>query len=251
MDKDILKFYSSIANEYDDFTSFSERLSSQSIIIEKIIEKYNIKEALDAGCGTGLYSILLAKAGVKVTAVDISREMIRKLNMNAQKSNLKIETLVCDLSNINKYLEQKFDAIFCLGNTIPHILKLTQLHKVYKSFFRVLKPEGVLIVQQLNYDKLLKYKEQIQNIKLVNDKIYVRFYDYGQSMINFFILMIDLRNSSKSSLEKILLKPYLLPEHKEYLEKVGYKKISLYEDLSMNQKYRRYKSKDLVIVAVR
>lgn len=251
MNKDILKFYSTFVNEYDDITSFNERLSSQSLIIDKIIEKYNIKEALDAGCGTGFYSILLAKAGVKVTAFDVSSEMVNKLIRNAKKLGVKVNTLVCDLLNVDKNLNKKFDAIFCLGNTIPHILKLSELFRVYKNFFNLLKPNGVLIIQQLNYDRILKYKEKLQNIKTMKDKVYVRFYEYEEALINFYILMVNLKEPQNSLLEKVLLRPHLTIEHKKYLLKAGYRKIYFSSDLGMDQKYNKYKSKDLVITAIR
>lgn len=251
MNKEIKKFYSAFVSDYDDITSFNERLISQRLIIEKLVEKYNIKEALDAGCGTGIYSILLAKSGVKVTAVDISKDMVKKLNHNASKLNVKINTIVSDLKNIDQYLKQKFDAIFCLGNTVPHILKTSDLFRIYKNFFRFLKPSGVLIVQQLNYDRILKERETIQNIKLANDKIYIRFYDYDKIFINFFMLVVDMKHSQRCLLEKVLLKPYLSKDHKKYLMEAGYQKIYFSSDLSMSQSYEKYRSKDLIIVAFR
>jgi len=63
---------------------------------------------LDMGCGSGLLTILAAKAGAKVTAVDRNPSAIRLTEMNAQTNGVKIECVVSDLF---QRINERFDLI--------------------------------------------------------------------------------------------------------------------------------------------
>lgn len=64
------------------------------------VEQYvkPLSRVLDAGCGSGALSVPLAKAGYKVTGLDISQNMIDVFK--AQAKNLSIRTQVGDLRNL-------------------------------------------------------------------------------------------------------------------------------------------------------
>lgn len=51
------------------------------------------KRVLDAGCGYGFYSILLAKRGAMVTGIDISEKMIALAKNNAEKASVECQFL--------------------------------------------------------------------------------------------------------------------------------------------------------------
>src|SRR5689334_22665004 len=66
---------------------------------------------LDAGCGTGLFSLALARRGLDVTAVDIAPQMVAatlELARSAGQSN-RISALTGDLERIGG----SFDAVVC------------------------------------------------------------------------------------------------------------------------------------------
>ena len=69
------------------------------------------KNILDLGCGLGRHAILFAKNGFKITACDLSEYGVNHLNEWADKENLKIETVVCDMLKL-PFSENSFDAIF-------------------------------------------------------------------------------------------------------------------------------------------
>lgn len=66
------------------------------------------EEILDAGCGAGLYTELIAHAGARVTALDASAPMLQAL-----RQRLAVETMHADLTAVR--LEPRFDRIACLG----------------------------------------------------------------------------------------------------------------------------------------
>lgn len=70
---------------------------SESEIVIPLLRNVKDKKILDLGCGTGRYSIALAKKGAIVTAVDFSDEMMAVAKKNAKKANVKIHFQQIDL----------------------------------------------------------------------------------------------------------------------------------------------------------
>jgi len=58
------------------------------------------EKALDAGCGTGTYSIELAKRGARVTALDASSEMIERARDNTEKAGASVDFIKADALKI-------------------------------------------------------------------------------------------------------------------------------------------------------
>ncbi|MBM3162983.1 MAG: magnesium protoporphyrin IX methyltransferase [Chlorobi bacterium] len=73
---------------------------------------------LDAGCGTGLFSIRLAKAGYKVKAVDIASQMVEKARTDATKESVagNIEFEVNTIESVRG----TYDAVVCFDVLIHY-----------------------------------------------------------------------------------------------------------------------------------
>lgn len=73
---------------------------------------------LDAGCGTGLFSIRLAKAGYRVKAVDIASQMVEKSKADATKAgvagNIDFEV------NTIESVKGTYDAVVCFDVLIHY-----------------------------------------------------------------------------------------------------------------------------------
>src|SRR6266550_406066 len=98
--------------------------------------------ALEIGCGTGAFSRRLAQRAQRVTAIDLSSEMIRVArSRSTQLSNIDFEVadvMSCDLP------AEHFDCIATIA-TLHHLPLRTALLKLIGS----LRPGGVLIVLDL------------------------------------------------------------------------------------------------------
>ncbi|AFM00292.1 MULTISPECIES: class I SAM-dependent methyltransferase [Desulfitobacterium] len=94
---------------------------------------------LDAGCGSGLTVCQLAKSkGCKIIGVDINSQMIEKARQRAEHEEVAhlAEFRVADVNSL-PFPDNHFDWVMCESITV-----FLDKEKVYKEFFRVLKPEG-------------------------------------------------------------------------------------------------------------
>ena len=98
---------------------------------------------LEAGTGPGFFAILLAGAGYRVTAVDLTPSMLAQAKENAGPLAEKIEFLEMNAEALT-FDDASFDAVVSRNLTwdLPHP------ETAYREWRRVLKPGGLL----LNFD---------------------------------------------------------------------------------------------------
>src|SRR5512135_1969492 len=90
-DGGIVAFYDSLASDYDAMTGFEKRLVQERPYFHRLVDRYGLTSAVDAGTGTGMHALLLAQLGVRVTAVDVSPEMLRRLSGHAREMQVEID----------------------------------------------------------------------------------------------------------------------------------------------------------------
>ncbi len=243
-----MNFYASLAEDYDDLTRFSERLKSEESLLRKWIDPEAVKTVLDSACGTGLHAIIMAGMGIKVTGVDVSPEMIGKAKANAVNSKACVSWHVEDMRHFEN-IHGKFDSIICLGNSIPHLLDEKDLDATLSGFGNMLSPKGFILLQMLNYEKVLNNKDRIVGINRKEGREYIRFYDFNGSLINFNILtVIENQGVLTHSLQSTMLKPYRKNDMAFALKKNGFAKTCFYGGLDQSE-YSAENSPNLVIMA--
>jgi len=94
------------------------------------------KEVLDLGCGTGVYTKILAKKGAKVKGIDISEKEIEI----AKRINPKIEFKVGNAEKL-PYKNEEFDIVLA-ALVLEHF---KNWNKVLKEINRVLRKNGLFV----------------------------------------------------------------------------------------------------------
>ena len=249
---DPLVFYDLLAADYDALTGFESRFDRERPAFQAIVNRYRIRTAMDAGSGTGFHSLLLAQLGVAVTAVDISQKMLDGLAAHAKSMNLSVAMVESSFDSLQEKAAGRFDALFCLGNTLPHALTAAGLRRAMESFASVIRPGGSLFVQLLNYDRILALRERVQNVKECGAVTYVRFYDYDQpgGLIMFNLLKLEKKESVQHSLMTVPLLPIRSGELRHVMEATHFDDLRFYGGIAM-EKYDEGVSRDLFVVATR
>lgn len=261
--KSISNFYDELSEDYADMIEFSEKLEKEKGIFESIVSEYKIKKCLDAGCGVGLHSIILSRFGVDVLGIDISASMVEKAKKLSQMLGVPAKFEVLDFSAIKDKYREEFDLVLCLGNTLPHLLNEKDLLVALRNFYNALRDNGVLILQVLNYDKIMEMEERIIGIRETSEKIFVRFYDFEPTIVGspslrvfeirkdflkFNVLIIDKAKNYAYKLITTRIKPIKSEELCKKLHMVGFKSVEIFGDLLRNE-YSSESSKNIVIFA--
>ncbi len=250
-------FYDALASSYDAMTSFPKRFVQERPFFHLLVERFRIRTAVDAGCATGFHSILLAQLGVHVTAVDVSPKMLKEVERHAADLHVSIKRVESTFQKLRLHLKSEFDALFSMGNSLAHVLDRDELNLSLKNFFAVLKPGGVLFLQNLNYHRIMMKRERVQSVKESGETTFVRFYDYKEDaarqtavgLVLFNILTINrTNNGAQQTLNTIRLRPVLRDELVQLLEEAGFVSVNVYGGISLED-FQPEVSKDLVVLA--
>lgn len=244
-------FYDALASEYDSMTRFRQRLQGEAEMLQHWRGRYGFDSALDAACGTGLHAVVLARMGVKTAAADPSAGMLDQARRHAEEQAVDVELIQTDFAGLKNRLSRRFQAVLVLGNSLPHVLSRDDLAASLRGLAEAIENEGVLIIQLLNYERILANRERIVGVNRDQDKYFVRFYDFLEQLLQFNVLVITAAGEKISHrLNSTLLKPYRLPELAQSLEASGLRVTETFGDMKFSP-FEPMSSPNLVIVAKR
>lgn len=139
-----------IAERYDAW--YVEKLGNfvDQVETEAALELFSPRSGmtlLDAGCGTGNFSLKLARQGCHVLGVDISPDMLSIARHKAEQEQLSIEFLEMDLYDLH-FADHSFDGVF----TMAAWEFIKDEERAFAEMYRVLKPGGKLLLGTINLD---------------------------------------------------------------------------------------------------
>jgi len=241
-------FYDELAFDYDEMISFDKAIDKKKFLLENFINS-DTNTAADIGCGSGVDSIALSLTGLKVVAFDPSSEMLKVAVSNSKRMNVKPDFHNSTADKIPKEFDNNFDLVLSLGNTFANISN-DKLQKSIQRCFDILKPNGQLIIQILNYKQILADKQRIVNITEGKDKFFIRFYDFNDEQIVFNILIFSKSNISEYKLSSAEIYPHNAEFFESGLTISGFNNIHFYGDLKLSE-FIPSQSKDLIIRAIK
>ncbi|MDR0968068.1 MAG: class I SAM-dependent methyltransferase [Holosporaceae bacterium] len=172
------------ANRVD---AYEEHMKSIDGLLEAYAEMArtlptNVATLLDLGCGTGLEleEIFKLHQNVKVTGIDITREMLEKLR---EKYNDKQIELICASYVDRDFGLESFDAAISF-KTMHHLTR-EQKRNVYSAVRRALKPGGCYIecdYMVLTQSEEDRYFAENRNLRESHGAADGEFYHYDAPM---------------------------------------------------------------------
>ncbi len=149
-------FYDALAPLFDVMTDWEARLASEGPFLREQLETIAARRVLDVACGSGGHALWLARQGYEVMGVDASPAMIALARQKATAAGLPVSFAVADLADLPT--TARFDAVLCLGNSLPHLLTAEALLLALQQMAAALRSGGLLLLQNLNYD--LRWRQQ-------------------------------------------------------------------------------------------
>lgn len=169
------KFYTTIADYYEEIFPVTE---SRISFIESFIQKGD--RILDVGCATGSLTIALArKEGTVLTGIDYNLDMIEIARRNAKKKDVAVDFRQMDMRRLtNEFDPDSFDVILCLGNTLAHLSDRGDIKQYIKNSAEILKKGGLLVIQIVNFDRIIKQKIKELPGKETQKVEFYRYYEF-------------------------------------------------------------------------
>jgi glycine/sarcosine N-methyltransferase len=189
---------------------------------------------LDIGCATAALDIELAKSGFSIYALDIDEDMISRAKEKAMKEETEIDFRLGSMLELEKiYADTKFNLILCFGNTIAHLEDTGQVETFLKECYAVLNNNGKIIVQMINYDRILK--ENIEKLPLIDNEIvkFERYYERTCKKINFRTLL-TVKSTNEIYENNTVQNPLLQFELLNSFLECGFPKIEMYSDFKFS-----------------
>jgi glycine/sarcosine/dimethylglycine N-methyltransferase len=149
------EYVMAFVDKWDELIDWRGRAESEGQFFIDILRARGKQSVLDVAAGTGFHSVRLTEAGFDVVTADGSAAMLAKAFANAQKRGLILKTVQADWRWLNRDINGKYDAIICLGNSFTHLYEESDRRRALAEFYAALKHDGILILDQRNYDAML------------------------------------------------------------------------------------------------
>jgi len=155
-----MRAYETLAVSYDRLTNDVDYRATVDFYYE-ILKQEGVKprSAVDLACGTGSVTVLLAEKGLRVTAVDLSEEMLivaRQKAMELENQPLFLRQNLRDL-----YLPRGVDLAVCALDSLDYITNPADCAQAIRRVYKVLNPGGIFIFDVNTPEKLRAMDGQV------------------------------------------------------------------------------------------
>jgi len=236
--KEAVPLYDPFSADYDRFVNWKERLAYELPFVEKQLTASGARRILDTACGTGMHAIALAQRGYDVTGADLSVGMIERARDNAAAVGSEARFVVAGFGELTERVGDGFDALLCLGNSLPHVLTADALRETLTDFAAGLRPGGLLFIQNRNFDAVMtsraRWMPPQAHREGSREWLFIRFYDFnpdGTLAFNILTLRRDEVGEWTQQIEATTLRPLLHAELLDAVAAAGFSDAACYGDM--------------------
>lgn len=246
--------YDEFSQSYDLMVDWGGRLEREEPFFRELFRRAAARRVLDVGAATGGHAIRFAEMGLEAVGVDPSAEMVRLAEARAAGRE-RVCFLQAGFGQLRRRVGAGFDLVTCLGNTLPHALTRRALERALRDMASVLRPGGLLAIQQLNYDRILTERRRFlgvsPGVRIGSDILFFRFYDFHGLRLTFNVATFEKRAEGWDyRVDSTPLRAIRQQELGEALAGAGFGPVQWYGALSL-EPFEPATSGDLVVVAER
>lgn len=158
---------------------------------------------LDAACGTGMHAVMLAGSGLRCAGADLSAVMIERARENARSAGVHVDFRIGAFGELPPSFSGQFDLVLCVGNSLPHVLDDQSLRRTLLDFSRVMSPAGTLVIQNRNYDRVLKERVRFMPVTSrahgADETLFLRITDFPRGegdLVDFTMVCLKKRHGA-------------------------------------------------------
>lgn len=207
---------------------------------------FNGKKGCDVGCGSGKFTIELAKRGYEVVGLDPSALMIEKAYINARKQGISIPFALMDAEKL--LLNGKFNFITAVCDVVNY---LKNPQNFFKKAYEYLDKDGILFFDVSSEYKLRKILGNNTFSDEENGSLYVWNNFLGKNYVDLELSFFKKDKDGKYIRYDENQRQYI---HKSVdlvncLKEIGYSQVFIYSDFDKQEEKKT--SERLYFVAKR
>jgi len=249
--------------DYRRVIAWKARIEREGPFLTALLERAPDRSVLDVGCGTGEHTAFFSRLGARSVGLDRSETMIAAARDHETDGNSSSSRFfVGEATTMHETLasESPFGLALCLGNMLPHLLAREELDLLLTGARSVLAPGGLLLVQLLNYRRLLDQKVRhlplnVRESESGQEIVFLRLLQpISDERILFFPTTLVLEPDGEEpvsikSTQRVELRPWTDRDLRPAFEQQGFE-LERYGDMQ-GGRFNAETSNDLILVATR
>lgn len=210
--------------KWDELIDWGARRQGEGDFFIQRLKERGAERVLDVATGTGFHSVRLLEEGFQVVSADGSAEMLARAFANGRRHDFVLSTVRADWRWLNRDVYGRFDAVICLGNSFTHLFSERARRKALAEFYSALRHDGVLILDQRNYDALLdgRYESKHEHYYCGDVNVEPEHVDDGLARFRY-----AFRDGSEFHLNMFPLRAEYV---RRLMQEVGFQRVSTYSD---------------------
>ncbi|MCF7530730.1 class I SAM-dependent methyltransferase [Pseudomonas petrae] len=149
------QYAADFVERWDELIDWDKRAAGEGSFFYDLLRQAGAWRVLDVATGSGFHAAQLHNAGFDVTACDGSPTMVDRARRNFDRLGVGVPVHRYDWQALDPRVLGKFDAVLCLGSSLCHLFDREARIAVLKRFRQMLKPGGILLVDQRNFEAIL------------------------------------------------------------------------------------------------
>ncbi|MBS3948856.1 MAG: class I SAM-dependent methyltransferase [Dethiobacter sp.] len=240
-------FYHSLAGHYDLIFPLEQ---TKTAFLHREFSAVGARRVLDLACGTGTYALELARLGYKVWGTDLEPVLIEQAQQKAADANVEVRFTVGDMRE-PEALGLLFDGLFCIGNSLPHLLEKHDLKRALAAMRGVLHSPGRAVLQIVNFDRILASGDtKLPLIEREGLRFTRTYRPRGEERLLFdSVLEVTGKDESSGCFEnRVVLRPIRRADLEMLLLEAGFTVVRVYGDYKYGE-YQAAESQATIAVA--
>jgi ubiquinone/menaquinone biosynthesis C-methylase UbiE len=245
-----LALYSQIARYYDRIYWFKDYAREVDFLVG-LFKRYRLegRSLLEVGCGTGSHTKALVASGYRVTAVDLSEDMLRIARRKVARG---ATFTLGDMRYLDEAVQDNFDAVVCLFSTVSYNRTRSELRDTLAGFYRHVRIGGLVAFDthftKKSFEDGYRGEDIFDDGRVIGARLSTakRNGDIGE--ISFTYLIKDGRKVLTLRNDRHLLGLFSVEEILGAMKEVGLKDVRTYSDWTFGTRTNEASFKDIIFV---
>ncbi len=207
-----------------------EKLSAAEEEINKVfaLVEFQGGTVVDLCCGPGRHTVVLAKKGCQVTAVDRTQFLLDKAQERARNAGVEVEWVLEDMRDFVR--PNSYDLVLNMFTSFGYFENKEDDMKVLHNIHQSLKPGGICFFEMMGKEVLARLFHPTTSVKLQDGSLIVQrheIFDEWSRIRNEWILIKDDHAASFNFYHTL----YSGQELKDRLLRAGFNRVNLFGNL--------------------